>query len=195
MAQIILFLLLFSSGLQASDKIIFKAQKDLGGFLAEQSLSMEKNQILLSRNSNFLCAPSKDVAIGLQEISAPLFTSEYREAKLVHQRVKDWTHSIETSTSPHALQFFIGELPINAQHPYFSSIKKILTRACEVSASLKKGQRLRLETLNQETYLVVESINGRVSLRRKASQAGCEERGQTLDCQIARVGQAQLLKP
>ncbi|MBI3557412.1 MAG: hypothetical protein HY074_14200 [Deltaproteobacteria bacterium] len=118
-----------------AEKTVLRAQRDLYGFQAQQALVYEKDRLVFSRNSNFLCAPADEVLLGVFHAAYnPNRASEKALLEQITARLPATAPGADVqagSLSPHDLKLFVGAHEVTSEQPNSLTVRRLLTTACD----------------------------------------------------------------
>ncbi|MBI3544000.1 MAG: hypothetical protein HY075_12075, partial [Deltaproteobacteria bacterium] len=118
-----------ATGLAATkhSKIVLSAERDIHGFQAQQALVYGEDSLTFSRNSNFLCAPSDEVLLGV--FHAPYEGERETERKYVEEiaaRLPAGPASAAPARNPHGVKYFIGPRELVGRDANARTVERIV---------------------------------------------------------------------
>lgn len=187
-----------------NQKLVLRAEQKIDRFVHRQTLVFDKEQLVLSRNSNFMCRPTVETQIGV-------FIAKYTDDRKSNRddllelqtnlEKPDSNPAVKPIKDRGELRLYLGAREIESGTPAAQALKRILTNLCDeldwtarraVSVGVRNsGGTLALEVLElrkQGEAMTSREIRGALIL----DEVCRSKDGQVLACDIEGYGQVFL---
>jgi hypothetical protein len=108
--------------------VVLRAEQDVYGFYAQQAVAFEQDKVVFSRNSNFLCEPSRKVLLGVMSLAySPGLRANARLLDQIALRL----HGAPDEDGPHQLSYYLGKNRLFENDPYLATVKRQVLELCD----------------------------------------------------------------
>lgn len=195
---------MIQSASHAGDKIVLSAETKLPKLISRHSLVYAEEKTILAVNSNSLCGPTKEVALGLFEKKQDSVQKGHRELlKQISNRIRSQDQGLNEVASPHATRYFLGENDLSNKEGARATVKRYISESCGRRDWIaKKAVIVDIVRLKGQEFLRQRSIvdDKQVAMsitpleRTSCDSFGDIEKGnKVLDCSISGYGVARLI--
>lgn len=182
----------------ASEKpIVVSAKRDNYGSIEQHAVVFHKDKMVVTRNSNFFCGPSKRVLLGAFKASHNDERDTARaQAEQMFLRLKQDVPNLPSSASPHATRLYIGTREVTDSKAYASATRHILDLLCEATGlTAEDAVEVQLKDNKKLAFTKLSGRNKGQTKNRTLEEAGCKKRGSTdgspvFECAVEGYGTA-----
>jgi len=187
------------SALASDKRAVLRAERNIGGSLAQHAIAYDEQGATLNQNSNFYCPSSSKTLLGVFQAKPNL--SQIKNDGIIAesiQRDMEKLHVPVGSKNSHELRLYAGEARIDLKSKNAKHVSKFLDLGCKPELwSPTEAVSVELVRMNKELFLktIVLGAKQNPPLLKSVASGACKKNDGLWHCLIPSWGLALLKEP